>query len=136
MPGDASSPAHDGTGPPPDPQGRSVWRRRLITAVVVGWLTMQVGLPLLQLVDRGSQARPRMFGWQMFSHQLDEPAEAYSLITVDGAEPIDVRPLLHGPMRREVRHSDALAPLLCARPGVLAIEVTDAESGPHRIECP
>ncbi|MCB0962511.1 MAG: hypothetical protein KDA98_04290, partial [Acidimicrobiales bacterium] len=114
-----------------------VSRRRLVVVsiVVVAWLAVQLAVPLVRMVERGGGARPRTFGWQMFSHQLEAPAERFYVTTRNGRREVDIRPYLTGPMRREVLYGPALVAELCARPEIFAVEVVDAEWGSAETTC-
>ncbi len=141
---DRPHPADHGDGGPDRERGvlaepvpsRSLHRRAVVVALVVAlWLAVQVGLPLIRLVERGGGERPRTFGWQMFSHQLTEPAEQFSITTADGTQPIDVTGLLTSPMRREILYAPQIVAELCARPEVLSVQVRDAEWGTSEVPC-
>lgn len=115
---------------------RTMGRREvLITAVVVGWLAVQLLVPVVRLVERGGAARPRTFGWQMFSHQVVQQPETFTITTANGSRAYDVRDLLAGPMRREVVYGPTVIAELCARPEILAVEVHDVEHGSRRVTC-
>ncbi|MCB0971599.1 MAG: hypothetical protein KDA97_08800 [Acidimicrobiales bacterium] len=121
----------------PSDEVRPVSRRRLVvvTALVVGWLAIQLAVPLVRLVERGGAPRPRTFGWQMFSHQLEAPAERYYVATRNGRREVDIRPYLSGPMRREILYGPALVAELCSRPEVIIVEVVDVEWGTAETRC-
>lgn len=121
----------------PDDEVAPVSRRRLVVVsiVVVAWLAVQLAVPLVRMVERGGGARPRTFGWQMFSHQLEAPAERFYVTTRNGRREVDIRPYLTGPMRREVLYGPALVAELCARPEIFAVEVVDAEWGTAETTC-
>lgn len=115
---------------------RRARRRAIWVAVVVGgWLAVQLALPALALLERGGGARPRTFAWQMFSHQLQAPAEAFVVNTATGSRPVDVTPLLTGPMRREILYAPILVPELCKDPAAESVTVIDAEWGTTTVAC-
>lgn len=123
----------------PTPEARAAARRRaaVVGVVVAGWLVVQLGLPLVRMVERGGGARPRTFGWQMFSHQLEEPAEQFTITTANGRREIDLAEFidLSGPMRRELLYAPTVIPLLCENPAILSVEVRDAEWGTSEVTC-
>lgn len=125
------------TEPSPSSVGRARlgWRGWAVTAFVVLWLAVQVAVPVVRLVERGGAARPRTFGWQMFSHQIAGQPESFSVTTAEGTRPIDVGGLLAGPMRREVIYAPTVIAELCGRPEVLAVEVRDVEHGVRTEAC-
>lgn len=125
----------DEHAPASDAPDRLDRRAGLIGAFVLLWLAVQVGVPMVQLVDRGSRPRPREFAWQMFSHRLERPAERFTITTANGTREVDVRPLLSGPMRREVRYAPAVVAALCERPEIQAVRVDDVERGTSETTC-
>lgn len=114
---------------------RSARRRAVLVAVVVGfWVIVQLAVPAWQLIDRGSQARPRMFGWQMFSHTLTRPAERFLVTTDAGTTEVRVEEIV-GSLRREVRYGPRVAAELCRDPDVVSVEVVDVEYGSTTTTC-
>lgn len=57
------------------------WTVSQILAVItgVGWVTVQVGVPLFWLVERGFDPQPRQFGWQMYTDMAG--GDRYEIIT-------------------------------------------------------
>ncbi|MEZ5139275.1 MAG: hypothetical protein R2702_06390 [Acidimicrobiales bacterium] len=123
--------ASDASDDPRRRRRRAIW----VGLVVGGWLAVQLAVPAIALVERGGKPRPRTFAWQMFSHQLEAPAESFTVTTASGSRAVDVRPLLTGPMRREIRYAPALVPKLCEDPAVLSVTVVDVESGSTTVAC-
>lgn len=106
-----------------------------MVALFVGlWLLVQIAVPAQRLLDRESQARPRTFGWQMFSHTLSEPAERFLVTTDEGTAEVRVEGLV-GSLRREVRYGPRVAAALCRDPEVLSVEVIDVEFGSSTTTC-
>lgn len=131
----AEAPDRSDEPAPGPPATASPARAALVAAVVGVWLAVQLGLPLYRLVERGNGERPRTFGWQMFSHQLQEPAERFTIVTAEGSQVVHVDDLPSGPMRREVLYAPRIVEELCTRPDVLAVEVEDVEYGRSTVEC-
>jgi hypothetical protein len=119
----------------PATTGAARWRPLVIGVLVVGWLGVQLVVPALRLIERGGGARPRTFGWQMFSHQLEGPAETFTVTTAQGERRVSVEPLLTGPMRREILYAPLIVRELCADEEVLAVTVADAEWGTSTVAC-
>ncbi|MEZ5204002.1 MAG: hypothetical protein R2701_06380 [Acidimicrobiales bacterium] len=116
---------------------RGMPRRRalLVGIVVLGWIGVQLAVPAIALVQRGNGARPRTFAWQMFSHELEAPAEQFTVVTATGEHPADLRPLLSGPMRREIVYAPTVVAALCEDPSVIAVRVVDVERGASTRPC-
>ena len=111
------------------------WRPIVVTALVVGWIGIQVAVPAVRALERGGGVRPRTAGWQMFSHTIEGSAETFTIETRNGRRPVDIAPLLTGPMRKEVLYAPAIVAELCARPEIFAVEVSDVEWGTARVSC-
>jgi hypothetical protein len=125
----------DPDGSPSAPPSRR--RALLVGLFVAAWLGLQLGVPLLRMVERGGGERPRTFGWQMFSHELTEPAEQFTITTANGSRVIDLGEFieLSSPMRRELLYAPTVVPILCANPAILSVEVRDAEWGTSVVTC-
>jgi hypothetical protein len=130
----APSPASSGE---PEVVASSRRKALLVGLVVVGWLGVQLGVPLVRMVERGGGERPRTFGWQMFSHELTEPAEQFTITTANGSRVIDLGEFieLSSPMRRELLYAPTVIPILCENPAILSVEVRDAEWGTSVVSC-
>lgn len=111
--------------PPPGSRAR---RHALVVAVVmVTWISVQLVIPAVRLVQRDGDPRPLTFGWQMFSHELSEPPEQFSVTTQAGTRAVAIEPLLTSPIRREIVYGPRITAALCADPAVLSVQVRDVE---------
>ncbi len=99
------------------------------------WISVQLVVPAVRLAQRGGDDRPRTFGWQMFSHQLSEPPEQFSITTRDGTRAVAIEPLLTSPIRREIVYAPRIVAALCADPEVLSVQVRAAERGTSSVRC-
>ncbi|MGI8936874.1 MAG: hypothetical protein ACR2JF_01425 [Iamia sp.] len=130
-----------GTDPPPvladrpPPSMRSRRHALIVAAVMVTWISIQLVVPAVRLVQRGGEDRPRTFGWQMFSHQLSEPPEQFRITTRDGTREVAIEPLLTSPIRREVVYGPRIVAALCADPEVLSVEVRTVVRGTYSVSC-
>ena len=106
----------------------------LAAAFVVGWLAVQVAVPLVQHVTTEG-ARP--FAWQMFSHHIDVPR--FKVVAADGSETeVEDWEKHLGRTRLEVDFARHVPPFLCdTEPGAVAITTYRGNgSGPvARLEC-
>jgi hypothetical protein len=108
---------------------------RVLAAVfVVGWLAVQVAVPLIQ---RTSTEGARPFAWQMFSRRVDVPR--FKVVAADGTETeVEDWERHLGRIRLEVDFARHVPPFLCdVEPGAVAITTyRDDGSGPvGRREC-
>lgn len=107
----------------------------LVGLLVAAWLVVQLAVPTWRLIERGGAPRPRTFGWQMFTHKIQTPAETFVLVTADGRRSVDPTPLLSSPPRREIIYGASVAEALCEEPGALFVEVDDVEHGRSVFPC-
>jgi len=108
--------------------------RVLAAAVVVAWLTVQVGVPVLQHLTTDG-ARP--FAWQMFSRRVDVPL--FKVVGADGSETeVEDWERHLGRTRLEVDFARHVPPFLCrTEPGAVAVTTYRGDgSGPvARLDC-
>lgn len=106
----------------------------LAAVFVVWWLTVQVGVPLLQ---RASTEGARLFACQMFSRRVDMPQ--FKVVAADGTETEVGDGERHlGRTRLEVNFARHVPPFLCDHePGAVAITTYrgDGSRPVGRLEC-
>ncbi|MDA8372072.1 MAG: hypothetical protein M0026_19710 [Nocardiopsaceae bacterium] len=121
--GEKRNPIHSKSGAkaPPAPTAqrpglsvRGKIRRRVRSAVIIGVLFLQIGIPAVQL-SRGDP--PLRFGWQMYSSAVDWP-EIEAVDNEGITAPIDRSDIYV--FRMEIRADQHLAAALCASDPLIA----------------
>ena len=104
--------------------GRTAWVRAVVTTFFMGFLIVQLIIPIVQLVWA---PRPARFGWQMFS--VSAPPPSFAVMLSDGTtRPIAIEPFVTS-LRGDVPLSQFLPPHLCrVVPHVVAVRYQFHES--------
>lgn len=109
---------------------RSFRTRPLLRWLVVAFLVVQLGVPLVVL----TAPRPSRFGWQMFTTHA--PLPAVWIEEVDGTRtPVDAEDILVHP-RPEADLSAPLAAALCGQDDIVAVVIDPLVAQSRRIACP
>ncbi|MEL6927285.1 MAG: hypothetical protein AAFO95_01465 [Cyanobacteria bacterium J06600_6] len=84
--------------------------RVLAAALGVGWVTVQIVVPLFWLVERGFSPKPRQFGWQMYTNMAG--GDRFFVVKNDLAAEIDLDDFAHN-VRPGLDYGDIFLAYLC-----------------------